>query len=125
MPPETLVARPAVAARGGAPAAPKMSGRRDGARGGAIAARKSAEEGCRALMISDIHPRRLDEAVAKRVAALVGRIDARGEYMITGGVARNAGVVAAIGGQLGVTLIVSPQAQLCGALGAALLAAGR
>jgi len=67
----------------------------------------------------------LDEAVAKRVAALVGRIDARGEYMITGGVARNAGVVAAIGGQLGVTLIVSPQAQLCGALGAALLAAGR
>ena len=32
---------------------------------GFAAARKCAEEGCRALMISDIHPRRLEEAVAK------------------------------------------------------------
>ncbi len=32
---------------------------------GFSAARKCAEEGCRALMISDIHPRRLEEAVAK------------------------------------------------------------
>lgn len=32
---------------------------------GYSAARKCAEEGCRALMISDIHPRRLEEAVAK------------------------------------------------------------
>ncbi|MBS0545603.1 MAG: SDR family oxidoreductase [Proteobacteria bacterium] len=32
---------------------------------GFAAARKCAEEGCRALMISDIHPRRLEEAVAR------------------------------------------------------------
>jgi 3-oxoacyl-[acyl-carrier protein] reductase len=32
---------------------------------GFSAARKCAEEGCRALMISDIHPRRLEEAVAR------------------------------------------------------------
>ena len=32
---------------------------------GFSAARRAAEEGCRALMISDIHPRRLEEAVAK------------------------------------------------------------
>jgi len=32
---------------------------------GFSAARKCAEEGCRALMISDIHPRRLEEAVVK------------------------------------------------------------
>lgn len=32
---------------------------------GYSAARRCAEEGCRALMISDIHPRRLEEAVAK------------------------------------------------------------
>ena len=32
---------------------------------GFSAARRCAEEGCRALMISDIHPRRLEEAVAK------------------------------------------------------------
>lgn len=31
---------------------------------GFSAAKRAAEEGCRALMISDIHPRRLDEAVA-------------------------------------------------------------
>ena len=31
---------------------------------GFSAARRAAEEGCRALMISDIHPRRLEEAVA-------------------------------------------------------------
>lgn len=31
---------------------------------GFAAARRAAEEGCRALMISDIHPRRLEEAVA-------------------------------------------------------------
>lgn len=32
---------------------------------GYAAARRCAEEGCRALMISDIHPRRLEEAVAR------------------------------------------------------------
>ena len=32
---------------------------------GYSAARRSAEEGCRALMISDIHPRRLEEAVER------------------------------------------------------------
>lgn len=32
---------------------------------GYSAARRCAEEGCRALMISDIHPRRLEEAVAR------------------------------------------------------------
>lgn len=32
---------------------------------GYAAARRSAEEGCRALMISDIHPRRLEEAVER------------------------------------------------------------
>ena len=31
---------------------------------GFSAALRATEEGCRALMISDIHPRRLDEAVA-------------------------------------------------------------
>lgn len=36
-----------------------------GASIGFSAARRCAEEGCRALMISDIHPRRLEEAVAR------------------------------------------------------------
>ena len=32
---------------------------------GYAAAKRCAEEGCRALMISDIHPRRLEEAVER------------------------------------------------------------
>ena len=46
------------------------------------------------------------------------------EYIITGGVAQNAGVVRAIEERLGAKLYVCAEAQLCGALGAALFAAG-
>ena len=42
--------------------------------------------------------------------------------MMTGGVAQNAGVVAAIERKLGCKLFISEHAQLCGALGAALFA---
>jgi activator of 2-hydroxyglutaryl-CoA dehydratase len=42
--------------------------------------------------------------------------------MMTGGVARNAGVVKALEEKLGTDIFVSGQAQLCGALGAALIA---
>ncbi len=45
---------------------------------GFAAARRCAEEGCRALMISDIHPRRLDEAVAK-LKADTGLADIHGQ----------------------------------------------
>jgi len=42
--------------------------------------------------------------------------------MMTGGVSRNRGVVAAIEERLGQPLFIHPDAQLCGALGAALFA---
>ena len=42
--------------------------------------------------------------------------------MMTGGVAKNAGVVDAIEKKLGCKLYISDKAQLCGALGAALFA---
>ncbi len=45
---------------------------------GFAAARRCAEEGCRALMISDIHPRRLDEAVAT-LKAETGLADIHGQ----------------------------------------------
>ncbi|KAB2965728.1 SDR family oxidoreductase [Zoogloea sp.] len=45
---------------------------------GFSAARRCAEEGCRALMISDIHPRRLEEAVA-RLKAETGLADIHGQ----------------------------------------------
>ncbi len=64
----------------------------------------------------------LNKSVAAKTAALVRRLKGRGPYMMTGGVARNAGVVREIEKQLGEKLVVSPYAQLCGALGAALFA---
>lgn len=45
---------------------------------GFSAARRCAEEGCRALMISDIHPRRLEEAVA-RLKAETGLAEVYGQ----------------------------------------------
>jgi activator of 2-hydroxyglutaryl-CoA dehydratase len=41
---------------------------------------------------------------------------------MTGGVAQNAGVVQALQDKLGETILVPGEAQLCGALGAALFA---
>jgi activator of 2-hydroxyglutaryl-CoA dehydratase len=42
--------------------------------------------------------------------------------MITGGVSLNKGVVKAINEKLGIKLVVLPEAQICGAIGAALFA---
>lgn len=64
----------------------------------------------------------LDKAIASKTAALVGRVKPEGAYMMTGGVAHNAGVVRALEERLGVALVVCEEAQLAGALGAALIA---
>ncbi|HPE16242.1 MAG TPA: acyl-CoA dehydratase activase [Oscillospiraceae bacterium] len=64
----------------------------------------------------------LNNAVAAKIQTLVGRAGGEGEYMMTGGVAKNPGVVRAIEARLGVGLHVPEEAQLCGALGAALIA---
>lgn len=65
----------------------------------------------------------LNKAVAAKTAALVHRLKGKGPYMMTGGVARNAGVVEAIGKKLGAEIYISEYSQLCGAIGAALAAA--
>lgn len=64
----------------------------------------------------------LNNAVASKAAALAARVDPAERFMMTGGVAANAGVVRAIEEKLGTKLLVLPEHQLCGALGAALLA---
>jgi predicted CoA-substrate-specific enzyme activase len=64
----------------------------------------------------------LNRAVAAKTAALARRLGSEPVYMMTGGVARNAGVVKALEEKLGTDIFVSGQAQLCGALGAALIA---
>lgn len=64
----------------------------------------------------------LNESVASKTCALVKRVGGEGEYMMTGGVSKNKGVVDAIERKLGVKLCISEKAQLNGALGAALFA---
>ena len=64
----------------------------------------------------------LNQSVAGKTAALASRAGAKGPYMMTGGVARNRGVVKALEERLGAPLWIAPEPDLCGALGAALFA---
>lgn len=67
----------------------------------------------------------LNNSVAAKVNTLVRRVGGQDLIMMTGGVAQNAGVVAAIEEKIGARLYISDKAQLCGALGAALFALER
>lgn len=65
----------------------------------------------------------LSESIASRVVSLVNRIGLKPELTITGGVAKNVGVIKCIENKLNVTLKQVPiDPQLIGALGAALFA---
>lgn len=61
-------------------------------------------------------------AIASRVSAMASRIGLTAPVMMTGGVARNAGVVRALERAIGMPVVVSPHAQVNGAIGAACLA---
>ena len=67
----------------------------------------------------------LNMAVAGKTVSLVHRLGGEPSYMMTGGVAQNKGVVKALEEKLGEHIYVSKEAQLCGALGAALIALDR
>ena len=69
-------------------------------------------------IIAGIH-----ESIASRVSSMLARIGVQDPVMMSGGVARNAGVVDALEKKLGVKIEVSAYAQVNGAVGAALLAA--
>lgn len=64
----------------------------------------------------------LDASVASKTISLAKRVGAEGPYLMTGGVAQNAGVVAALSDALGAPVATHKDSQLCGAMGAALLA---
>lgn len=64
----------------------------------------------------------LNRSVAVKTAALVQRAGGCGPYLMTGGVARNQGVVQALEERLGAPLWIGDTPDLCGALGAALFA---
>ena len=68
-------------------------------------------------IIAGIH-----EAAAARVAILAAKIGIKGPVMMTGGVAKNKGMVAALEKRLGLKLIIGSLAQENGAIGAAVLA---
>ncbi len=64
----------------------------------------------------------IHESIAARIATMVGRIQVRDVVVLTGGVAHNAGVVRMLEENLGHEILVPEQAQLAGAIGAALIA---
>ena len=66
----------------------------------------------------------LNVSVASKVGALAARLGKNnpGEYMMTGGVAKNQGIIQALEEKLGAKLYICDEAQLCGALGAAIFA---
>ena len=69
-------------------------------------------------IIAGIH-----ESIASRVSSMLARIGVQKPAMITGGVARNSGVVLALSKKLDMEMEVSPYAQVNGAIGASILAA--
>ncbi len=68
-------------------------------------------------IIAGIH-----ESIGLRVMAMAKRVGIRAPIMMTGGVAKNTGVVKALEEKGGISIVVSPNAQINGAIGAALLA---
>ena len=68
-------------------------------------------------IIAGIH-----DSIAARVVAMANRTGLKAPIMMTGGVAKNIGVVKALEKKLGQLIEVSPHSQVTGAIGAALLA---
>ncbi len=71
-------------------------------------------------IIAGIH-----QSIARRMVSMVGRVGLRERAAMSGGVARNIGVVMALENTLKISLIIPDEPQLVGALGAALIAANR
>ncbi len=71
----------------------------------------------KAEIIAGIH-----DAIAARISTMLGRIPVQNAVVLTGGVARNAGVARMLEEKLDRPIIVAEHAQLAGAIGAALIA---
>lgn len=64
----------------------------------------------------------LNKSIAAKTASMVSRANGTAPFMMTGGVARNKGVVRELEARLGDSLFITENPDLCGALGAALFA---
>lgn len=67
----------------------------------------------------------IHRSIARRIAGFVARLGVRERVGLTGGVAKNIGMIRALEKKLGTTLLVPPEPQLTGAYGAALIGAER
>lgn len=64
----------------------------------------------------------IHKSVARRVAGLTARVGVKPAVVLTGGVAHNQGIVSCLSDELQQSIRVSPDCQITGALGAALIA---
>jgi len=64
----------------------------------------------------------IHRSVADRIYGMSRRVRAQGPFIFSGGVAKNSGVVRALGDRLQAEILVPPEPQIVGALGAAILA---
>lgn len=62
------------------------------------------------------------ESIGRRMVSMVKRVGLRQQVVMTGGVAKNAGVVRVLEKLLGTSILIPPEPQAVGALGAALFA---
>jgi benzoyl-CoA reductase subunit A len=62
------------------------------------------------------------DAVVERIVTIIQRIDAQEELAISGGIAKNAGVVSRVEKRLGMKAQIAEEPQIIGAIGAALFA---
>jgi benzoyl-CoA reductase subunit A len=62
------------------------------------------------------------DALATRIERLVAQVGIEGDFSITGGIAKNIGLVRRIERNLGIKPLIAPDPQIIGALGAALFA---
>jgi len=67
----------------------------------------------------------LHRSIANRVFGLVSRVGAKPDHVFTGGVARNLGVAAELQRLLGAPVLIPPDPQIIGAVGAAVIALRR
>ena len=63
----------------------------------------------------------VNKSIATKTVGLVDRVGRVEKYMMTGGVAKNKGVVKCIEEKLGTSIFIAQEPQICGALGAALI----
>lgn len=64
----------------------------------------------------------LHESIGRRIVGMVKSVGVRPRVMMSGGVAKNQGIVQVLDRMLGVEMVIAPEPQIVGALGAALFA---